>query len=142
MSSEHSIDVVTESLAKCGERAGDVVPAVYERFFALSEEGLRVMDHADQHMQGRMFEEVVGLLISDEPFEPAGYLDWELDNHLSAYNATAAMYEAFFAAIVETVKDSLGSDWSDRYASAWHDRISLIMQRVNVLHRPERQGAR
>ena len=130
MKPENSIEIVTEALGICAENLGDIVPAVYERFFAFSEEASQVMDHADQHMQGRMFEEVVGLLISEEPFEAEGYLDWELKNHLDAYGATPPMYEAFFQAVMVVVKEGVGSTWADRYSASWNQRVDCIMKRV------------
>ena len=90
------------------------------------------MQHSDLHMQGRMFESVLDLLMNDELFGEDGYLDWELDNHLVAYAATPGMYQSFFDAIVEVVEGSLGIDWSDRYANAWQARVDKIMDRVNA----------
>jgi len=128
----NAIDSVTATLTICADTLGDIVPAVYARFFASSEEGRALMEHSDQYMQGRMFEQVVGLLTSDEAFEPEGYLDWELKNHLDDYNATAAMYEAFFEAVMQVVRDGVGSAWTARDTSAWRDRIDHIMERVNA----------
>lgn len=110
------------------------MPAVYARFFALSDSGRELMDHSDQYMRGRMFEEVVGLLTSDEPLEPRGYLDWELNNHLDAYRATPEMYEAFFAAVVQVVKAGVGADWTDLCAKAWQARVERILARVRAHH--------
>ena len=81
MNVNESIDTVTRGLTISADRLGDIVPTVYERFFALSDEGRQLLGHSDQYMRGRMFEEVLELLMSDEPFGPNGYLDWELRNH-------------------------------------------------------------
>ena len=131
MNANDSIDTVTRGLTICADRLGDIVPTVYERFFALSDEGRQLMGHSDQYMRGRMFEEVLELFMSDEPFGPNGYLDWELRNHLDAYNAKPSMYEALFEAITQIVRESVGSGWTDRDTSAWQDRVDRIMDQVN-----------
>ena len=82
-------------------------------------------------MQGRMLEEVVGLLTSDKPFEPDGYLEWEPKNHLDACQATPPMYEAFFQAMLHVVKEGAGESWSDRQTTAWQVRVDCIMARVH-----------
>ena len=132
MNGTNSVEVITASLVTCAEVAGDIVPAVYERFFALSDEGRELMGHSDQHMQGRMFEQVIGLLTEEQPFEAEGYLDWELKNHLDAYNATPSMYIAFFDAVILVVREVVGSAWTDRDTAAWHDQVARIMARVNA----------
>jgi hypothetical protein len=127
---DESIDVIISSLEECANNLGDIVPMVFERFFALDAGAHELMGHSDQHMQGRMLESVLDLLMSDEHFEPGGYLDWELDNHLDAYNATVDMYEAFFVAIKEVVRIGVGDGWTSREEAAWQSRIEQILSRV------------
>ncbi len=136
MNSSESIDVVTNTLTVCADTLGDIVPAVYGRFFSLNEAANRLMMHSDQYMRGRMFEQVLELLLSDEHFSEGGYLDWELNNHLDAYKATVEMYEAFFEAVQqivrENVRESKGSDWTDRETAAWKSRIDQVLKRVTT----------
>ncbi len=123
--------LIGESFEIVAERAGDIVPAVFERFFAMDESAHELMRHSDQHMQGRMFEAVLELLMTDTHFGPGGYLEWELDNHIDAYDATAQMYDALFGAVLELVETTLGSDWNEQYAVAWRGRIDRIMSQVH-----------
>ena len=115
---------------KCAEAAGDINDAVFERFFALDEQAAQLMLHSDVHMRGRMLDQTLELLMTDEHFGPEGYLAWELDNHLDAYRATPAMYEAFFAAIEAVLADSLGNQWRTEDTQAWRSRVDLVMQQV------------
>lgn len=133
MHSDEAIAVVTETLERCAERDGDIVPAVYERFFALSEDARRLMAHSDPYMRGRMFEEVLALLMSDAHFGAGRYLDWELDNHLNAYQVTAPMYEALFRAVTEVVQTSLGPEWTEPAARAWQQRTARILGEIAAL---------
>ncbi len=114
------------------ERAGDIVPAVFSDFFARSDAGAALMAHSDQPMQGRMFEGTVELLLSAEALAPGGYLDWELDNHLTAYGATLPMYLDYLAAVRDCVQQACGADWSDAFEAAWNARTGAIMARVEA----------
>ncbi len=132
MNSAESIDVVTRTLTICADTRGDIVPAIYERFFRFCGEANQVMGHSDQYVHGRMFEQVLELLMSDELFGPGGYLDWELDNHLDAYHVTPQMYEAFFKAVVQIVREGVGSAWIERDRLAWQSRVDLVMEQVDA----------
>lgn len=125
-------ELVTETLSECAETLGDVVPAVYQRFFELDSQSAALMKHADEYMQGRMLEQVFELLMSDQPFAEDGFLDWELNNHLIAYRATPPMYEALFQALVETVKKGAPNTWNDDAEAAWSARTDQVMQRVRM----------
>lgn len=130
MNSEEAIHIVTEDLAVIAQSHGDIVPRVYERFFSISEDGRSLMGHSDIYMQGRMFEQVLELLMSDEHFGPGGYLDWELENHLDAYGATPDMYAAFFAALVDVAEVCLGEGWLPPNRAAWAQRVEAIQKGV------------
>ena len=128
----NATDLITETLSECAETLGDIVPVVYERFFELDAQSAALMQHADEYMQGRMLEQVFELVMSDEPFGKEGFLDWELNNHLIAYQATPPMYEALFQALVETVKKGAPGSWSDAAETAWAERSEQVMKRVRL----------
>ncbi len=132
MDADEEQTAITASLELCAERSEDLVPPVFERFFAQDAAAHELMKHSDQPMQGRMFEGVLDLLLTDEHLVPGGYLDWELDNHLDAYAATPAMYRSFLDAIVDVVRETVGAEWSDTFAAAWDARIDRIMARVDA----------
>lgn len=127
--SSQPVDIM-HSLEICAETLGDIVPAVYSRFFELSPEAEALMGHSDDHMRGRMFEQTLELLMSDEHFGADGYLNWELDNHLLAYQVDKEMYEAFFSAIAEVVEQGTGEQWGPDDARAWQERIEFILSFV------------
>lgn len=130
MNSEDAIHIVTEDLVAIAQSHGDIVPLVYEKFFSISEDGRSLMGHSDIYMQGRMFEQVLELLMNDEHFGPGGYLDWELENHLDAYGATPDMYAAFLTAVVDVVAACLGEGWLQPNRAAWAQRVAAIQNGV------------
>ncbi len=125
-----SAEDILPSLEICAERCGDIVPDVYQRFFALDKGAAELMAHSDDHMRGRMFEQTLELLMSDQHFGEDGYLNWELDNHLMAYQVNKEMYTAFFQAIIEVVREGAGEHWKPADAQAWQDRVNYILDFV------------
>jgi len=123
---------IENTLEICAENIGDIVPEVYERFFALSPEAKVLMGHADEFMCGRMLNEVLTLFLNQEHLAPGAYLDWELDNHLLAYQATSKMYDAFFQALIETVRGGVGDAWTQADELAWNNAVSLILNHVHA----------
>ena len=122
-----------DSLEQCGEAGVDITPLVYARFFELCPAAHELMGHSDDHMQGRMLEQVLDLMFSDQHFGEGGYLDWELDNHLVGYQVAGSMYTHFFAALRDTVANTLGdSAWTPAMATAWEQKIARIMAHVEV----------
>jgi hypothetical protein len=124
------IALISDSLECYAEHHGDMAPRVYKRFFELNPEAAALMEYSDEYMRGRMFASMVELFLSDEHLEPGGYLTWELENHIKAYSATAAMYESLFESILDIMTSDLGSDWHSEWSLAWQNRIALIMKQV------------
>jgi len=129
------IALISDSLELYAERHGDMAPQVYERFFELNLKAAALMEYSDEYMRGRMFASMLELFLSDEHLEPGGYLDWELENHIKAYSATAAMYESLFQSILTALETDLGTDLHAEWKEAWSSRLTRIMSRVNQVSR-------
>ena len=123
---------IARSLEICAERAGDIVPTVFERFFAADAQAHSLMAHSDQMMQGRMLESTLELLMSSDQLGPGNYLEWELDNHIDAYAVTPGMYRSFFDSLLSVVQEGVGADWDDGYAGAWQQRLDSILAQVDA----------
>ena len=122
---------ITRSLDLCCNRLDDLVPAVYRRFFELDSSAASLMAYSDEHMRGRMFASVVELFLSDDPFQADGFLAWELENHVSAYAVTTAMYESLFNAFIQVLRETLDEAWCSDFERAWNSRIMRIMAEVS-----------
>ena len=122
--------LVIDSLERCAERSGDIVPAVMARFFEADPAARQLMEHTDQPMQGRMLEAALDLLMSDDLLEAGGYLEWEVNNHVAAYAVEAPMYDSFFASLCAVVRESLAEEWNEHLDAAWRQRVGLITARV------------
>ena len=130
--SEVAEDPVYHSFELAAERIGDLVPPVYERYFARDPDAAALMAHMDELTLGRMLTEVVRLLMSTDYAEDAGYLDFEVKNHEWAYRVSARMYGELLASVRETVADALGAEWNAAYARAWDDRIAQLVKEIGA----------
>ena len=119
--------LIMASLETCADQGVDITDDVYARFFVADNPASALMDHSDQYMRGRMLQEVIDLLLSEDD---EGGLKWEVDNHLKSYNVDVSMYATFFEALKTAVASQLGEQWTPAYAQAWSDRISSMLQQI------------
>jgi hypothetical protein len=125
-------DLVHTSFELAAERIGDIVPPVYERYFARDPEAAALMAHMDELTLGRMLTEVVRLLMSTDFAEDAGYLDFEVKNHEWAYQVRARMYGELLLSVRETVAAALGAEWNAAYARAWDARVAGLVDEIGA----------
>lgn len=123
---------VIDSLQRCADANLDVTDAVYEGFFARNPNAQVLMDNSDQYMRGRMLDQVLIMIMSEPSEEDAGYLRWELENHLLAYGVTLDMYADFMWALKDSVAAALGSAWDAADAAAWSTRINEFLSEIET----------
>jgi hypothetical protein len=131
-----NIALVNADLERVATTHGDLTETVYARFFDTSPESEALLCHTDSSMQGRMLQQTLELLLSDEHLAPGGYLDWELDNHLIGYRVTRSMYQAF----METLCDVIVSGAPPPTAAAWRARSQQIMHRIDAFEARRRES--
>ncbi len=124
---------ITLSLEQSAATGQDITDPVYEHFFAHCAAAIPLMGHSDQHMRGRMMEQVIELLLDDQLQGEGNYFRWEIENHLSAYNVEADMYEAFLDAVQHAVRESIADQWNPSMAQAWQKRIAALVSEVKIM---------
>jgi hemoglobin-like flavoprotein len=120
---------IIESLELVAENAGDISPAILQRYFAKCPASAKLMDHMDRYMLGRMLDQVLLLVMEDDDNELQNYLRFETSSH-SSYGVEQYMYEHLFEAVLETVTDAAGSAWTQPFQQAWQARISSLLQSI------------
>lgn len=126
-------NLIIDTLERCGERAGDISPAVYKTFFDATPEAYGLMAHSDEGMKGRMLAQTIELLLDEDAGSTNNYLRWEVTNHVSAYAVHLEMYPAFLSALRNTVADTLGDQWGEAEAKAWDARINSLLDEINAV---------
>ena len=126
-------DLIIDTLERCGERAGDISPAVYKSFFAANPEAFELMAHSDDGMKGRMLAQTIELLMDEDAGATNDYLRWEVNNHVSAYAVHLEMYPDFLTALRNTVAETLGDQWGEPEALAWDTRIGSLLDEIKAV---------
>lgn len=124
-------DLVYQTFELAAERAGDVTPEVYRRYYERSPESERIMSHVDPYMQGRMMEEVLGLMMTPPSQLPGDYLTFETANHAS-YGVAHHLYRPLFEALRDTIREAVGEDWNADFGSAWAERIDGLVAHIEA----------
>ncbi len=123
-------DPILDSFAVAAEREGDITQAVYRRYYQHSPEAESLMSHVDPYMQGRMMEEVLGLLMTVPEELPEHYLVFETSNH-AAYGVAPALYRPLFEAVRDVVRAAAGAAWTAALDAAWSERIESLEARIS-----------
>lgn len=124
-------ELIVTALEQVAERAGDITPTVFERYFARCEDSRELMSHMDEHMLGRMLDQVLLLVMEPGEDELESYLAFETANH-RGYGVQQHMYENLFAALTGVISDTLGTDFSSGIAAALDGRCAHLLRRIEA----------
>ena len=124
-------DLVLNTLERVAEKAGDIAPDVYRRWYARCPESRAVMAHVDEYMQGRMMAEVLRLVLTPELDAERSYLKFETKSH-AAYGVRPEMYAPLFAALRDSVREALDAEWTAADEHAWQTRLDALVTEITV----------
>ena len=124
-------DLVNASLETAAEIAGDITPAIYQRYFASCPGSEALMSHIDDLVQAKMMAEVYRLVMLPSYEDEAGYLNFEVDNHALAYSVEPHMYGNLLYALMDTVAEALGGRWTPDHKQAWDDRLEALLGEID-----------
>jgi len=125
-------EALLASLEQAAEIAGDIAPDIYNRYFERCPDSQSIMLHTDEHMRGRMIEEVYRLLMADSVAHEREYLAFETSNH-RAYGALPHMYENLLLATQDVVQKALGAEFTEEMKAAWERRLDDLLQVIRPL---------
>ena len=99
----------------------------FERFFQISEEDKTLMAHMDRVHRGKMMAEIYGLMMARDLDDEADYLNWEAQNHETAYFVPARLYSILMRAFKDTVAETLGFGWTKAVKDVFARRCDQIV---------------
>lgn len=120
-------DLIENSLGLAAERAGDLTPHVYRRLFAQRPELAGLFGHNAKAVQGEMLQralETIFDFLGDSAFA-ANLVAAESAAH-ATYEVAPETFVRFFGVIAETVRETLGADWTDETDLAWRDLLAAL----------------
>ena len=129
-SDEEMPDPVLVSLELAADKAGDITPEIYRRYFASCPGSQDLMSHIDELVRGKMMEEVFRLIMVQDYKEENNYLNFEVKNHKYAYSVQSHMYTNLLNAVHMTVRDCVSEDWNAMMEDAWQARINRLISEL------------
>lgn len=124
-------ETIIAAMEQVAERAGDITPRVFERYFARCGESQALMDHMDEHMLGRMMDQVLLLLMESGEEELESYLQFETSAH-RAYGVQQHMYQSLLVAVREVIVDSLGESFTPEMDAAFRSRMDFLLREIEA----------
>ena len=119
---------IEQSFELAAERCGDLTPLVYERLFATNPEARALFrTEGSEPVKGSMLALTIEALLDFVGERSGRYrmIECEAVSH-DAYGTSRDMFVTFFAAIADTLRDLLGSDWSDDIDAAWRRLLAEL----------------
>lgn len=131
MTNEEQTASIIAAMELVAEKAGDVSPAIFKRYFERCEDSRSLMEHMDEHMLGRMMDQVLLLLMESGEEELDSYIEFETASHRS-YGVKPYMYESLMLAVQDVLKQSLGSEFTSQMADALQSRIDDLLGAISA----------
>jgi len=123
-----SSNPIERSFELAAERCEDLTPLVYRRLFkAHPETQAMFRSEGSETVQGSMLALTIEAIL-DFAGERSGHfrlIAAEVFSH-DGYDVTRELFVAFFAIIAQTLREIVGSDWSDEIDAAWQQLLGDI----------------
>ena len=121
-------DIISESIERAAELAGDPTPLVYEKLFDQQPEmkKLFVLD-IDGNARGHMLSEALNCvfdMLGPKSYAPV-LIQCELTNH-QGLGVPPRVFATFFDVVTETFRDILGAEWSAKTEEAWQSLLGEL----------------
>ena len=119
---------IQESLERAAERCEDLTPLVYARLAREHPEtNAMFRSQGSDLVKGSMLVFAIEAIL-DFAGERCGkfrMIECEVSSH-DAYGTSRELFFAFFGIIADTLRDVLGSDWSEEIEGAWRAMLDEI----------------
>lgn len=123
-------NLIIASLDIIADKDIDIFPLVYGHYYQECPESEALMLDASAQAKGKMLEEVMRLLMSDDLSVEESYLGFEIKYHEDAYRVHQSMYVSLLNAVVSAIKEALGESWNENFNNAWEKRIASLLQAI------------
>jgi len=131
MTKDEQTAEILAAMERVAEKSGDITPAIFERYFERCRESKALMDHMDEHMLGRMMDQVLLLIMEPGEEELASYISFETASHRS-YGVQAHMYESLMRSVQDVLAEALGEELTPRMSGALKSRIDYLLTEISA----------
>ena len=131
MTNEEQTANILTAMEQVAEKAGDIAPAVFARYFERCGESKALMDHMDEHMLGRMMDQVLLLIMEPGEEELTSYIEFETASHKS-YGVQPHMYESLMRSVQDVIAEVLADEFTPDMARAFQGRIDYLLKEISA----------
>ncbi|MEZ5421045.1 MAG: globin domain-containing protein [Vicinamibacterales bacterium] len=121
------VDCLEDSFAKLAPRAADLAARFYQRLFERYPSLKPLFAHTSMRRQQQHLIAALTLVIDHlrSPEQAEVHLRALGERH-AGYGAFPSHYPAVTGVLIDTIRDTLDTDWSDEVEAAWHDGLEAI----------------
>lgn len=130
MTKEEQTAHILAAMELVAEKAGDISPAIFARYFERCGESKALMEHMDEYMLGRMMDQVLLLLMESGEEELASYITFETASHRS-YGVQPHMYESLMCSVQDVIGSELGDAFTEDMRNAFQGRIDYLLRAIS-----------
>ncbi len=131
MTNDEQTANILAAMEQVAEKAGDITPAIFARYFERCEDSKALMDHMDEHMLGRMMDQVLLLIMEPGEEELSSYIEFETASHRS-YGVEPYMYERLMRSVQEVIAGELDDGFTADMAEAFQGRIDYLLKEITA----------
>lgn len=136
------LELISASLEAVTERCDDLVPPVFDAFFALHPEARALFGKntgSARLSMGRMLTEMIENVT--EQAGGAAYLEYTLITSANDHKASGVhlpLYDDIFRCLTDTLKQLAGEAWTPETAAAWQRQIDVILDHTRTAYHQRR----
>lgn len=120
------LELLAHNFEAVGEHTGNLADAFYQRFFAKHPEVTELFSPSLAPQQQMLNETLTAVI---DHLDDARWVKTNMEalgiRH-QGYEVTAEMYDWWIEALLETLEDLSGTDWSERLARVWREQLEVI----------------
>ena len=119
---------IEQSFELAAERCDDLTPHVYRRLFHRHPEAQAMFrTEGSEPVKGSMLSLTIEAILDFVGERSGRYrmIECEAVSH-DAYGTSRDLFVTFFSVIADTLRDLLGSDWSDEIDEAWRRLLAQL----------------
>lgn len=131
MTNDEKTAHILTAMELLAEKAGDPSPAIFTRYFERCTDSKALMEHMDEHMLGRMMEQVLLLIMEPGEDELKSYIEFETASHRS-YGVEPYMYESLMRSVQDVFTSELADEFTKEMADALQGRIDYLLKELTA----------
>lgn len=131
------IELLEHTYRQVTEHEAAFIAAFYQEFFKIAPDARPLFSQTDMAMQDLKLRLAIELIIDAlrSPEELSRYLQGLVHRHKDLYGVRQRFYGTFGSALIKTLENNLGEDWTPEVKAAWEEAFDYIRRTIEQLYR-------